>query len=74
MTSCNMLNTLVIQLNTMAQYNQINLSQATQLIQSSPYSIQAIKYKDVLCVIPCGASNPAHPFMYAMVIHNIERS
>jgi HYR domain-containing protein len=41
--ACNMLNTLVIQLNIRAKLNQISPSQASQLIQSSPYSLQAIE-------------------------------
>jgi YVTN family beta-propeller protein len=41
--ACNILNTLVIQLNLRAQNNQINPSQTSQLIQSSPYSLQAVE-------------------------------
>jgi YVTN family beta-propeller protein len=41
--ACNMLNTLIIQLNLRTQHNQISPSQAAQLIQSSPYSLKAIE-------------------------------
>jgi hypothetical protein len=54
--ACNMLNALVIQLNARAQHNQINPSQAAQLIQSSPYSLQAIE-KAQGCTISSSASN-----------------
>jgi hypothetical protein len=41
--ACNLLNTIITQLNVRAQHNQITPSQVTQLIRSSPYSIQAIE-------------------------------
>jgi hypothetical protein len=60
--TCNMLNTLIIQLNIRAQNNQITPSQASELIQSSPYSLQALE-KAQGCTIPSRVSNPPLPFM-----------